>query len=307
MDVGWILARPVVALGILVFIWGTSWPIYKVAVPYTPPLVFSGMRALIGGLFLVAIIYKSRFNIRWKENWYKYCISALFNVVLFFGIQTIGLLYLPGGLFATIVYFQPILLSILAWLWLGELLTPLRMFGLIVGFCGIVIVSMDGLVVHLSAIGVVLGLLTAFSWAYGVFYMKKVSQEIDTYWLVALQFVIGGMFLLGTGTVVESWSDIVWNGQLLFGLIFGGTIGIPVAYLLYYGLIQAGEASKVGSFTFLVPLISVSIGIVILGEPLTITLFVGLLLVGMSIYFVNYRGRNGGSAACNSEKGKPSV
>ncbi|WP_309567323.1 EamA family transporter, partial [Bacillus thuringiensis] len=54
-------------------------------------------------------------------------------------------------------------------------------------------------------------------------------------------------------------------------------------------LINAGEASKVGTFTFLVPIIAVFIGTVFLDEPVTYRLVVGLLLVGVSIYFVNYR------------------
>lgn len=259
------------------------------AVPYTPPLLFAGMRALIGGLILAALIFKMRNRIKWRENWSKYCISAFFNTILFFGLQTVGLIYLPGGLFSVLVYFQPVLLGLFAWIWLGEHMSPIKIIGLIVGFIGIVIVSVDGLTVHISIIGVVLGLVTAFSWALGVVYVKKVSNEVNAYWMVSLQCIIGGIILIGTGSIFENWSAIEWNGTYLFGLGYGSTFGIPLAYVMYYKLINAGEASKVGTFTFLVPIIAVFIGTVFLDEPVTYPLVVGLLLVGVSIYFVNYR------------------
>ncbi|HHY2677171.1 DMT family transporter [Bacillus toyonensis] len=301
---GKVFTKSTYALLLLVFLWGVSWPIYKMAVPYTPPLLFAGMRALIGGLILAALIYKMRNGIKWRENWLKYCISAFFNTILFFWLQTVGLIYLPGGLFSVLVYFQPVLLGLFAWIWLGEDMSPFKIMGLIIGFLGILVVSVDGLTVHVSIIGVVVGLLMAFSWALGVVYVKKVSNEVDAFWMVSLQCIIGGVILIGTGTIVEDWSAIEWNGNYLFGLGYGSTFGIPLAYIIYYKLINAGEASKVGTFTFLVPIIAVFIGTVFLDEPITYRLVVGLLLVGVSIYLVNYRGKTVNASLFNSAQAK---
>lgn len=281
--------KSTVALIALILIWGASWPINKLAVPYSPPLLYAGQRALLGGILLTVIIWKTRGKINWRENWRKYCIGAFFNTILFFGLQTAGLLYLPSGLFSVLVYFQPILLGLFAWLLLGESLSPVKIFGLFLGFVGVAVVSVDGLTVHVSVIGVTLGLLTAVSWAFGVIYVKKISKEVDAYWMVALQCILGGAFLLGTGSVFESWSAIEWNWHYLSGLSFGATIGIPLAYILYYSLVNAGEASKVGSYTFLIPIVAVLLGVVFLGETVTYTLVIGMLLVAISIYFVNFQ------------------
>lgn len=290
------------ALLSLVIIWGVSWPIYKVAVSYTPPLLFAGLRATLGGLILAVIIIKMRDKINWRKNWNKYCISAFFNTILFFGLHTVGLIYLPGGLFSVLVYFQPVLLGLFAWIWLGENMTPIKMIGLVIGFLGIVVVSVDGLIVHISVIGVVLGLLTALAWAIGVIYVKKVSVEVNALWMVAMQFTIGGFVLLVAGTFLENWSAIEWNGIYLFGLGFGATMGIPVAYVIYYQLVNSGEASKVGSFTFLVPVIAVYVSTVFLDEPVTFTLIAGLLLVVISICLVNYKGKKDIIPLFNTDK-----
>jgi len=52
--------KTMLAVIFLVLIWGMSWPIYKVALPYTPPLLFAGMRSLFGatcGVPIASAIY----------------------------------------------------------------------------------------------------------------------------------------------------------------------------------------------------------------------------------------------------------
>lgn len=279
------------AIAGLVLIWGFSWPLYKVALSYTPPILFAGMRPLIGGIVLSTLLIPQWKKIKWRENWRIYCISALLNTFLFFGLQTIGLNFLPGGLFSVLVYFQPVLIGLLGWLWLGERMSIIKITGLIVGFLGVAAVSSEGFTGHVSILGIVLALATAIFWAIGVIYVKKVSHKVDSLWMVGLQSLIGGMVLTGIGVVTEDWSSIVWNGKYLFGLSYGSILGVAAAYILYFKLVNSGEATKVASFTFLVPLIAVLVGTLFLGEKFTYSLLVGLILIVISIYFVNHSGK----------------
>ncbi|WP_107932699.1 DMT family transporter [Ureibacillus chungkukjangi] len=276
-------------LVLLILIWGVSWPIYKNGVNFMPPLLFAGVRAFVGGAILVVIAWKNRHRLRFKSNWRYYLISATLNIVLYLGIQTVGLIYLPGGLFSVLVYFQPVLLGILAWWFLGEGMTITKIIGLVLGFIGIFLVSMDGLTIHVSAIGVTLALATALVWASGVVYVKKNKTRVDPYWMVVMQLVIGGAVLLFGGFVTEDASTIIWNMGLISSLIWGSTAGMAIAQILYYKLINEGEASKVGAFTFLVPILSVIISAIFLDEAITVNLFYGMIFVGLSIYLVNYQ------------------
>lgn len=271
----------------LILVWGVSWPIYKNAVPYMPPLLFAGFRAFVGGVLLFLLILKRWHLLRFKENWLFYIISATLNITFYLGIQTVGLNMLPGGLFSVLVYFQPVLLGLLSWWFLKEDMNLLKIFGLILGFIGIFFVSVDGLTIHLSVLGVILALATALSWAIGVVYVKKNKLRIDAYWMVVMQLIIGGATLLIAGGFTERITDIVWNGDLIFTLIWGSTLGMPIAQFIYYKLMNEGEASKVGAFTFLVPILSVIVSSIFLGEAITFKLFIGMILVGGSIYLVN--------------------
>lgn len=277
---------------LLVSIWGATWPINKAALSYTPPLIYASFRTLFGGLLLIVVIWKTRDQLQWGLHWKKYCISAIFNTVLYIGLQTVGLGYLPGGLFSVIVLFNPIIVAIMAWYVFGEPLPPIRIIGLVLGFIGIAIVSLDGLQTHVSVIGVVLALLSAFTWAIGSIYVKKVGAQVSGFWMVAMQSIIGGFVLFIVGISTESMQDIVWTSPVyLFGLIYGATMGIPLAYIMYYALMNAGEASVVGAYTFLIPVIAVILGVLFLGEELTMKLVAGLVLIGASIFLVNFTSR----------------
>jgi drug/metabolite transporter (DMT)-like permease len=275
----------------LVIIWGISWPIYKIALAYTPPLLFAGMRTLLGGFLLAALCVPRWKQIRWKENWPIYVLSSVFNVILFYGLQTVGLLYMPSGLFSVIVYLQPVLVGIFAWLWLGETMTALKIIGLILGFLGVSAVSAGGLSGHIAILGIVMALVTSLAWSIGTVYVKKVSHRVDSIWLVAFQCMIGGMVLTAIGSSAEQWSDITWNIPYLIGLIFGIIFGISASWVVYFTLVNSGDASKVASYTFLVPLIAVLSGTLFLHEPFSVYLFIGLVLIAVSIYLVNRKSK----------------
>jgi drug/metabolite transporter (DMT)-like permease len=280
-------SKTIALITFLVIVWGISWPIYKIALAYTPPLLFAGMRTFFGGLLLVFLYLSKRKQIRWKENWPIYFISSVFNVIIFYGLQTVGLMYMPSGLFSVIVYLQPVLVGILAWLWLGERMTVLKVMGLIIGFIGVAAVSAGGLSGHIALIGIVFAIVTAVGWAIGTVYVKKVGHQVDSIWLVAFQCMIGGIVLSAFGSITEAWSQIVWNFPYLIGLTFGIVFGISASWVVYFTLVNSGDASKVASYTFLVPLISVFSGTLFLNEPFSMYLLIGLVLIGISIYLVN--------------------
>jgi drug/metabolite transporter (DMT)-like permease len=286
------LSKPkaAIAIAFVVLVWGFTWPIYKVALEYTPPVLFAGMRTLLGGALLAIVLVPQWSKIQWKKTWPIYFISSLFNIIIFNGVQTVGLQYLPSGLFSVIVYLQPVLVVLLAWMWLKESLTVLKIVGMIIGFLGVVVVSMDGISGNISLLGILLALITGIGWAIGVVYVKKTSGLVHGLWLVAFQNIIGGLVLSGVGLSVENVADIQWNPLYLSSLLYGAILGVTGATAVYFKLMSSGESSKVSSFTFLVPLISVLIGTVFLDEPFTISLLGGLILILLSIYLINRKG-----------------
>lgn len=277
----------IVSLILLVCIWGSVWPIYKYALEFSPPVLFAAFRSLIAGFLFSLVLIPMWKQIKLKETWHIYLISGFFNVILFYGFQSIGLKYLPSGLYSVIVYLQPVLVVIFAWAILKEPLTRLKIFGVLLGFLGVVMVSLEGISGKIAPIGILFALITSIGWAIGTIYVKVKTGVVHALWLVALQNIFGGLCMLVVGLGMEDLGAIQWNWSFIICLLYGAIFGVSFSFVLYFRLIGKGEAGKVSSFTFLVPLIAVLLGTIFLNEPFTLSLLVGMFMILLSIYLIN--------------------
>jgi drug/metabolite transporter (DMT)-like permease len=208
-------------------------------------------------------------------------------VVFFFGFQTLAVLYLPSGTAAVLEYLQPMLVGLLAWMILGESLSLAKIVGLIVGFSGIVAVSAGSIIGNISPAGVAFGAGSAFSWALGTVFFKRYEARVSTMWAVAIPFVAGGMVLTLLSFAIESWSEVSPKATLFASLTYVSLVEIALAWLIWFGLIRAGEASRVAVYVFFVPMVSIAVGANFLGERLTTSLLIGTVLIVTGIYVVN--------------------
>lgn len=283
--------KTILLLAFLILVWGINWPLSKFALQYTPPVLFAGLRALIGGLLLLIVALPKYKLLQFRRNWHVYLLSALLSIVLYYGVQTIGLQYTPSGLFSAIVFLQPVLLGLFSWWWLGEQMTRQKMLGLIIGFVGVATMSIGGMTGNISPLGILLAIVTALTWALGTVYVKKIGHRVDSLWLTAMQVTIGGIILLAGGSEMESWKDIKWNMPFILDTAFIAVFVIALGWFVYFKLIHEGEASKVGSYTFLIPLVSIISSVLFLNEHVSLNLVFGLLLILASILLVNVRFR----------------
>ncbi|CAN5436954.1 DMT family transporter [soil metagenome] len=278
----------VAALGLLVVFWGSSFAVVEVGLRSSPPMLFAGLRSLLGGLAMlgVAVVWGGRPNLR--REWRAFGVLAVFNVAVFIGLQTYAISILPSGTAAVLVYLQPILVGFLAWISLGESLSVAKVAGLLLGFSGIAAVSLEGFSGSVPLVGVLFGAGSALSWAIGTVYFKRVQERVSALWSVAVPFVAGGAVLTALAAFTEPVGEVSWNsGAFLAALGWASLFGIAAAWVIFFGLVGAGEASRVSSYIFVVPITAVAIGVVFLGEPLRATLLVGAALVVGGIYLVN--------------------
>jgi len=274
-------------LTFLILMWGVNWPLSKYGLQYAPPILFSGIRTLIAGVLLLFVALPKLRELRWRQTWPIYVISAVLNIILFYGCQTIGIAYMPAGLFSAIVFLQPVLVGIMSWLWLGESMNPLKAIGLVLGCAGVATISAGGFTGSISVLGIVLALASAVSWGVGTVYVKKVGERVDPIWLVTIQLLLGGVVMTAVGSGTESWADITWNATFIGVLLFISIFAIALSWLCFFRLVGSGEASTVGSYTFLIPLVSIILSVMFMGESVTVNLVIGLVLIVVSILLVN--------------------
>ena len=281
----------------LVLAWSSAFSVMEFGLEYAPPVLFVAARTLLAGLFMVIIALVWGGPARLGRDWRIYAFLTVFNVALFIGFQTFAVLYLPSGTAAVLIYLQPILVGVLARPVLGEPLTPTKLFGLVLGFLGIVAVSAGGLSGALNPVGVACGVGSALAWALGTVGFKKHEARISTPWAVALPFLAGGISLTALGLLLEDPSDVSWTTPLILSLLYMAFVGTGLAWLLFFALVRAGQASRVASYIFVVPIAAVAIGALTLGETVGPSLLVGAALVVLGIYLVNRRAKGDGGGA----------
>lgn len=279
----------ILAFVFLILFWSSAFGAIKVSLEYAPPVLFAGTRTLLCGavVTLAALVWGGQANLR--REWPVYLLLAAFNVVLFMGLQTLTILYMPSGSAAVVIYLQPILVGLLSYLILGEQLSAAKVVGLVLGFSGVVVVSAGSLSGSSlgTPLGVAFGVGSALSWALGTVYFKRYGEGVSTLWAVAAPFSAGGVVLTGLGLVLEPLSGISWTGTYVAGFLYTALVGTALAWILWLGLVKAGEASRVSVYVFFVPLVSVLLGAIFLGEILSPLLLVGAALVVCGIYLVN--------------------
>ena len=279
----------ILAFVFLILFWSSAFGAIKVSLEYAPPILFAGMRTLLCGLVVAvaALVWGGRANLR--RDWPIYLLLAVLNVVLFMGLQTFTILYMPSGSAAVVIYLQPILVGLASYLVLGEQLSVAKVVGLLLGFSGVVVVSVGSLSGSSlgTPLGVAFGLGSALSWTLGTVYFKWYGERLSTLWAVAVPFLAGGVVLTGLGLGLEPLSQISWTGTYVASFLYTALVGTALAWMLWLGLVKAGEASRVSAYVFFVPLASVLLGAVFLGEALSPWLLAGAALVICGIYLVN--------------------
>jgi O-acetylserine/cysteine efflux transporter len=270
--------------------WGTTFAAVKIGLESSPPVLFAGLRSLLGGAVMAVLAWHRSGLPQLAGQGRDYTLLTALNVLLFFGLQTVAIGLLPSGLAAVLVYLQPVLVGVLAWWLIGEPMTAAKVVGLVVGFAGIVVVSGGAFAGHVSAAGVGLAVASALAWALGTIVFKATDGRVDPWWAVALPFLVGGALLTVAGLVVEG-PDITWSARFVSALVFAGLVGTALAWSLWFGRVAAGEAGRAASYIFFVPLVGVVVGAVLLDETLTLSLLVGAGLVVLGVHLVNRRPR----------------
>lgn len=278
----------VAAIVLLVLAWGSTFAAVKVGLESAPPILFGGLRSVLGGAVMVVLAFARSGRPALRATWPAYAVLTLLNVVLFFSLQTLAILELPSGLASVLIYLQPVLVGVLAAPLLGESLNRFKVAGLLTGFAGIAVVSAGAFAGHVSALGVGYAVVGALVWALGTIAFKAYAEQVDVWWAVAIPFLVGGLMLSAGGAAFEG-TDITWSGEFVAAFVWASVIGTALSWSLWFGLVGSGEAGRAASYIFFVPLISLVIGAVFLDESLGLSLLAGAGLVIVGVYLVNRR------------------
>jgi drug/metabolite transporter (DMT)-like permease len=200
------------------------------------------------------------------------------NQAAFVGLQVAGLETVGAGPAAAIIYLQPVLVLLAAGPLLGERLTARKVVASLLGFAGVAVVGFHE--ASAVSVGGVLFLLgAAVSWTVGTLVTSATDEPIVP--LVVGQHLLGAPLLLLGAASAEPLPDV--TAKLVWCVLYAGAGGSALAWLLWSALMRRGDAGVVSTWLFAVPMLAALLGVVVLDEPLSIELVIGIALVAVAV------------------------
>ena len=270
-----------VMLVLLCLIWGTTWPIIRIALTEIDPFSMRTCAYALGTLTLAAVCLVTRRSVRIPNlrTFGHVFIASMLNVVSFPLLTAFGQLATTTSRVSILAYTMPIWSVVLAWIFLGERLTRMQTIALVLCVVGLAI-----LVYPLTAngvpLGIVLTLIAAMSWAGGTVYLKWAHIDADplgvAMWQVVIAFfIVAGFTLLHRGGINYRGAHI----EALSAMAFSGIMGTGVAYGLWFAVVQRLPASTASIGVLSVPVVGVIMSMILLSERLTPADIIGFSLI----------------------------
>lgn len=254
--------------------WGTTYLVTTDFLPAGHPLFAALMRALPAGLIGLLIARR----LPRGSWWWKAAVLGTLNIGIFFPLLFIAAARLPGGVAATLGAAQPILITVLAVLVLGERLSTWRLGWGIVGVLGVGLVVL-GPGAGFDGLGIVAGILGAASMGTGVILVKKwgLPPGVGPIGFASWQLSAGGFVLLLPTLLVEGIPTRI-DAPGITGYLWLGTVGGLLAYTLWFRGLSRLPVTATALLGLLSPLVAAGLGIVFAGESLNLLQVIGFAL-----------------------------
>lgn len=264
------------ALAAIWLIWGLNWVVMKTANTYFPPILFVTWRFTSGALILLAVAYWRKIPLPDAKTLPWIILTGILIMNLNNIAAQIGMQSISAGMAAVLNYTTPLWTVILAHFALNEKLTRLKFFGLFLSMLGLyVLMGLQGVDDLSAAFIIILGaIIMAVS---NIIVKLKLSKQ-NMIQLTTWQMVFGALSLIIYSSLVPQ-GEITWGVPAVLCVIYNGALASALAFFLWNYVLTHIEAGKASIATLVAPVVGVLGGVVFLGEPLTVQIILGMLLI----------------------------
>jgi drug/metabolite transporter (DMT)-like permease len=274
----------------LALIWGSSFLLMKVGLDDLHPVQIVTLRITLAALALVVLLRATRGRLpRGRRVWGHVFVSSLFLTVLPFTGFVTGEMYVSSALAGIGNATTPIATVLCALALLpSEHLTARKVLSVGLGFAGVVVIAEPwNITGRPDPLGFLLVVLAASSYGLGWTYTRRTLASSDlgglaqpTALLLAGSAVIVPVsllwWLLEPAARAAPWSPQAQAGAgdayplwLSVGaVVVLGVVGTGLAYVFQYDVVRAAGTVVSSTVTYLIPVVSVVLGVLVLGERL---------------------------------------
>ncbi len=286
------------ALGLVYVVWGSTYLGIRIMDRTAPPFLAAATRFLIAALLLGVFFALRRGPGSLRITRRQLASCALVGLLLLVGGNGLVVLAeteVPSGLTALLVAAVPLWVAVLRAV-SGDRPRRTTVLGVLIGFAGLVVLSVPGITGSVRLGGLLLVMVAALLWSLGSFASARLPMPADPFVASGYEMLAGGIgdLLLGfargeqhrvhlASVGLESWLAL---GYLV---VFGSV----VAFSAYAWLLQNAPLSLVSTYAYVNPVVAVALGWLVLAEPVSWPIAVGggIVVAGVCVVVSTERRR----------------
>jgi drug/metabolite transporter (DMT)-like permease len=262
------------------FFWGIPYLLMKVAVRDIPPTVIVCGRVLIGAAILIPIAIHQKVLMDAIRGWRYVLPYAIFEMMIPWILITNAEKKISSGLAGLLIATVPIWSTIFASMsgdktvWHSK-----RLVGLVVGFVGLIgLVGYESIIGSSDPLSIAMMLVTAMSYSFAV---NMISQKLPDVSGIA----INGLAMVFTAVaylplMILQFPEInTVSTESALSLIILGVFSTALAFISFFIVLKEIGPARASIGTYVNTAVAVVLGVLILSEPLTPGMIVGLPLV----------------------------
>jgi drug/metabolite transporter (DMT)-like permease len=288
--------REFALLAFLAALWGSSYLLIKIALATIPPITLIAARVGIAAVFLVlATSLLGERLPRGRRTWRRLFIQALFNSIGSWTLLAWGQQRVDSALAGVLNATSPIF--VLAFGWIAarqEAVTAQRLAGALVGIAGVALIvgfealrGMGGEIAGQLAV-----LASAALYAAAALHGRRFSS-LSPAATAAGTMIWASVCLVPLCCLAESpWTLEPSAGSIAAAAALGLAC-TGIALVVYFRLVRTIGAVGVASQSYLRAGVSVLLGVLVLGERITVATALGLLAVILGVVMINASGKGG--------------
>ncbi|TGB03869.1 DMT family transporter [Halobacillus salinus] len=277
-----------IALVGLSLIWGLSFVFIKYLVGSAGVWGTVFLRCSAGVLVLLPFLWSKRDDFKKQIPWKALAIVGVFNAGVPWGLIALSETQINSNTAAVLNAMTPICTAVIGFVFFSIVLKKQQWIGVLLGFVGVLVIMefQVGTLFTDSLVGIGTMVLATICYGFSSQYTKRHLQHMGILVVAVCTLVVGAIVgatgMLVTGSAVPF--DLFTDSYALIAIVGLGCLGSGIAHLLFFFMVKEASAEFATSVTYLIPLTAMFWGYVLLNEPVSHNLVLGLICIFGGVY-----------------------
>ncbi len=287
-------------LACLALLWGSSYLFIGIGVREIPPITLIAIRVGVAAIFLLGVIAWQGARLpRDARTWRLLFVQSILNSTGAWLLLAWGQQHIDSGLASVLNSTTPLFVFVLTVLVTRhEAASRLRLLGAVLGFIGVILIVGPDVLLGLGqqVAGQLAALTGAFLYGIAAIFGRRFSHLPATVTATGT-ILCAAICLIPASLIIDQpWqlapSPRAWIAAVVLGIACTG-----IALLLYFRLLRTLGSLGVASQAYLRAGVGVLLGIVVLGEQITLVVGMGLPAALVGVALINLPTRKSKSVA----------